>query len=218
MVGVTGSVASGKSILASRLEPLLAAGGARVERVATDGFLLPNDVLDARGLTVRKGFPETYDLAALAAALTAVRRGPVRFPAYSHVTYDLDPAGDRVIDRPDVLLIEGLALGLDRPPLPGVVDCLVYLDAREVDFETWFTTRFMGFWEAADTDPASFYARFRSLDRAGAENLARAVWAGINLPNLRAHIAPVRALADLVVVKGADHAILDIAEEAALGS
>ena len=47
--------------------------------------------------------------------------------------------------------------------------------------------------------------------------LATDVWHGVNLPNLRQHIAPVRALADLVVLKGADHAILDIAEGAGLG-
>ena len=222
VVGVTGSVASGKSTLAGRLETLLAADGARVERVATDGFLLPNAILDARGLTARKGFPETYDLAALAAALAAARRGPARFPAYSHVTYDLDPADDRILERPDILIIEGLALGLDRPPKPGApkagtVDCLVYLDAGEAHLEAWFVARFLTFWQAAEDDPASFYARFRTLDRAGAEAVARAVWAGVNLPNLRQHIAPVRALADLVVLKGADHAILDIAEGAGLG-
>jgi type I pantothenate kinase len=212
VVGVTGSVASGKSTLAVRLETLLAERGAQVERVATDGFLLPNPVLDARGLTNRKGFPETYDLAALAAALAAVRQGPARFPAYSHVTYDLDPAADRTLDKPDILIIEGLALGLDRPPRPGAIDCLVYLDADEAHLEAWFVARFLEFWEAAESDPASFYARFRTFDRPGAEALARAVWAGINLPNLIGHISPVRAHADLVVVKGADHEILEIEE------
>ena len=96
--------------------------------------------------------------------------------AYSHVTYDLDPAGARTLTRPDVLLVEGLALGLDRPPAPGLIDCLIYLDADEADLEAWFVARFMDFWEAAANDPASFYARFRALDRAGAEGVARAVW------------------------------------------
>ncbi|MGH7022542.1 MAG: type I pantothenate kinase [Caulobacteraceae bacterium] len=207
VVGVTGSVASGKSTLAVALAAML---GPRVELVATDGFLLPNAVLDNRGLTMKKGYPESYDLVALAAALTGVRAGPAIYPAYSHVTYDIDPAGARALDRPDTLIIEGLALGLDRPPAPGLIDCLIYLEADEAFLEAWFVTRFMGFWEAAADDPASFYARFRTLDRAGAENLARSVWAAINLPNLREHIAPVRAHADLVVVKGADHAIVDI--------
>jgi type I pantothenate kinase len=109
--------------------------------------------------------------------------------------------------------VEGLALGLDRPSAAGAVsliDCLIYIDAAEADLEAWFVARFMGLWEAAAADPASFYARFRSLDRAGAEALARAVWLGINLPNLRENIAPVRALADVVVVKGPDHALVQV--------
>jgi type I pantothenate kinase len=213
IVGVTGSVASGKSTLASGLAPPLALSGARVELVATDGFLLPNATLAERGLELRKGFPETYDLAALAGVLTGVKSGPVKIPAYSHVTYDVDPAAARILAPPDILLVEGLALGLDRPPPPGagpLVDCLVYIDADEADLEAWFVARFMAFWEAAADDPTSFYVRFRDRDRAGAEALAHMVWTGINLPNLRQHIAPVRPEADLVVVKAADHGVTRI--------
>ena len=213
IVGITGSVASGKSTLALALAPLLAVGAARVELVATDGFLLPNAILADRGLELRKGFPETYDLAALAAALRGVRTGPVTIPGYSHSTYDIDPAAARTLSPPDVLLVEGLAIGLDRPPPPevaSVVDCLVFIDAAEADLESWFVTRFMALWEAAADDPTSFYVRFRDRDRDGAETLAHMVWTGINLPNLREHIAPVRAYADLVVVKAADHAVTRI--------
>jgi type I pantothenate kinase len=213
IVGITGSVASGKSALALALAPLLATGGTRVELITTDGFLLPNAVLAELGLEFRKGFPETYDLAALAATLSGARTGPVTIPGYSHSTYDVDLAAAKTLSPPDVLLVEGLALGLDRPPPPEVaplVDCLVFIDAAETDLEAWFVTRFMALWEAAADDPTSFYARFRNRDRAGAETLAHMVWTGINLPNLREHIAPVRAYADLVVVKAADHAVTRI--------
>ena len=213
IVGITGSVASGKSTLALVLAPLLAVGAGGVELVATDGYLLPNAVLAQRGLEFRKGFPETYDLNALAAALRGVRTGPVTIPGYSHSTYDIDPARVRTLSPPDVLLVEGLALGLDRPPpqgLASLVDCLVYIDAAEADLEAWFVTRFMALWEAAADDPTSFYVRFRDRDRASAETLAHMVWTGINLSNLREHIAPVRAYADLVVVKAADHAVTQI--------
>lgn len=213
IVGVTGSVASGKSTLARGLAPLLAAGGARVELIATDGFLLANAILAERELELRKGFPETYDLTTLATALTGIRTGPVTIPAYSHTTYDIDPAAARTLAPPEILLVEGLALGLDRPPAPGeasLVDCLVFIDAAEADLEAWFVARFMALWEAAADDPTSFYRRFRDRDRSGAEQLARMVWTGINLPNFRQHIAPLRDLADLVVVKAADHRVIEI--------
>lgn len=109
-----------------------------------------------------------------------------------------------------MLLIEGLALGLSRPPSTDGIDCLVYLDAAEADLETWFVDRFVVFWEEAEHDPTSFYQRFRHLDRARVTEVAHQVWAQINLPNLRDHIAPVRTYADLVVVKGPDYAIVEI--------
>ncbi|HEY2482317.1 MAG TPA: hypothetical protein VGI30_09000 [Caulobacteraceae bacterium] len=210
VVGVTGSVASGKSTLARALAPLLAVHGSTVEIIETDGFLLPNAVLAGRGLEFRKGFPETYDLASLASALTGLRSRAVSVPAYSHATYDVDPAAARILTPTDIVLVEGLVLGVDRPVAPGaaaLIDCLLFIDAAEADLEAWFVARFMGFWEAAADDPSSFYVRFRDCDRAGAEALAKLVWTSINLPNLRQHIAPVRAYADLVVVKAADHAV-----------
>ena len=207
IVGVTGAVASGKSTLAAALAPLLGHGD---DPIGTDGFLLPNAVIDARGLTMKKGFPETYDLAALAAALERVRSGVARFPAYSHATYDVDPGTGVTRDRPGILIVEGLALGLERPERPRLIDCLIYIEADETDLEAWFVARFLGLWDAAADDPASFYRRFHDRDRAGAEALARAVWSGINLPNLRQHIAPVRAHADVVAVKAADHSLIEI--------
>lgn len=203
LVGVTGGVAVGKSVFAERLRDQLVAQGARAEVVATDGFLHPNARLETLGLADQKGFPPSYDTAAMIAALAAVRRGPARFPAYSHVTYDIDPALARTIAAPDLLIVEGL--NLRRPGAAEALDLLIYLDAAEADLEAWFTARFLRLWEAAEHDPASFYARFRHLDRPGAAGLAKWVWDEVNLPNLRQNIAPARQEADLVAHKAADH-------------
>jgi type I pantothenate kinase len=137
----------------------------------------------------------------MAAALRGVRTGPAVFPAHSPTLYDIDPALARTLDAPDVLILEGLALPR------GALDALIYLDAAEADLFAWFAARFMGLWEAAQGDPASFYTRFPT--REAAEGVARMVWDQVNLPNLRQHIAPARALADLVIRKRPDH---DIAE------
>ena len=222
IIGVTGSVASGKSTLASALAPVLEAwpGAPKVARFSTDGFLLPNHILAERGLEARKGFPESYDLVALASALSGLRRGPMLIPTYCHITYDVDPARARMVSPPDILIVEGLHLGLDRSaagPRSTLIDTLIYLDAAEEDLESWYVERFLDLWEEAEHDPDSFYRRFRQLDRAGVTDVARAVWAAVNLPNLREYIAPVRALADLVVVKRADHrieAILETSDQA----
>jgi type I pantothenate kinase len=209
VVGVTGSVAAGKSTFAAALRETLAGGPdpGRVELVCTDGFLFDNATLAARGLTLRKGFPESYDAEALARTLAAARAGAAEFPGYSHVTYDVDPGLARRIEAPDVLIVEGL--GLQDPAAAGL-DALIYLDAEEAHLEAWFTDRFMGLWRAAGRDPASFYAAFRRMSPQEARAFAGQVWRGVNLPNLRDHISPARAAADLVVRKGPAHEIAAI--------
>lgn len=204
VVGVTGSVAAGKSTLCAALraalEPAL-----RVEVVSTDGFLFSNAVLSERGVLMRKGYPETYDVEGLAAALEGVRSGPVTVPGYSHVIYDIDPALSRDVAAPDILIVEGLGL----TPRPRGLDLLVYFDADEAHLEEWFAARFMDFWRAAETDPTSFYARFRAMTAPEAEAFARSmVWAQMNLPNLREHIVKARDEADIVVRKQADHSLV----------
>ena len=208
VVGVTGSVASGKSTFAEALRGEVSAWPEKpmVELVCTDGFLLPNARLDAAGLTNRKGFPETYDVEALRGALTAIRSGPAEFPTYSHVTYDVDPALTRRLAPPQVLIVEGLSLQID----PSPVDALIYLHAEEALLETWFADRFMGLWAAAEHDPHSFYARFRTMGETETRAFAGMVWSAINLPNLRDHIALARPLAQLVVTKGEGHAIIGV--------
>jgi type I pantothenate kinase len=207
VIGLTGGVASGKSTLAAALVETFSGRAERptVERVGTDGFLYPNAVLTERGVLDRKGFPETYDRAAMIEALNQARLGPAPFPGYSHLLYDIDPTLTRSLDRPDILIIEGLGLDRDVP-----LDLLVYLDAERADQEAWYVARFLDFWERGRDDSRSFYFRFRDMDRDGVIRLAAMVWSKVNLPNLEAHIEPVRETADIVVRKGADHAIAAI--------
>jgi type I pantothenate kinase len=210
LVGVTGAVAAGKSTFAGQLATALAGRSLSVEIACTDGFLMDNATLDAKGILGRKGFPESYDVAAMRAALAAVRSGPADFPGYSHVIYDIDPALTRRIGPADVLVVEGLSLH-DGAAAVGL-DALIYLDADEAHLEGWFTERLIGLWRAAEHDPTSFYAQFRHFTEPEARAFAVRVWQAINLPNLREHIVKGRDVAEIVVSKGADHAILAVAE------
>ncbi len=95
IIGVAGSVAVGKSTTARVLQALLARwpNVPKVDLVTTDGFLLPNAILEREGLMEKKGFPESYDLPALLRFLADVKAGrrPVRAPIYSHLVYDVVP-------------------------------------------------------------------------------------------------------------------------------
>src|SRR5215469_16521767 len=62
IIAVAGSVAVGKSTTARLLQALISQWPRHphTELVTTDNFLSPNAVLEQRGLTNRKGFPESY--------------------------------------------------------------------------------------------------------------------------------------------------------------
>ncbi len=219
LFGVTGSVAVGKSATARAVEAVLRAGPGRpsVDVLSTDAFLFPNRVLDARGLTERKGFPDTYDWEQLGTALSALRSGApeVSVPVYSHRRYDIVPGGLQRIARPDVLLIEGLIVLQDPPgELPasvaGVADQLdgsLYVDAAEADLARWFRQRVLAMREGTGAGQSDFARWLGSLSLAETLDVADHAWTTINLVNLRRHVAPTRDRASVVLTKGADHRV-----------
>ena len=209
VLGITGAVASGKSTLADAVVDALVHDGTSAEVVTTDGFLLPNALLAERGLTMHKGFPDSYDVAALTAFVDAVHANEpdIRVPVYSHITYDVEPGPGRLLGSCRVAVVEGVnTLGA----LAGRLDLAVYLDVSEADLERWYVARFRALCDEARTDPASFYRSFVSMTADEVDAIALSTWRGINLVNLREHILPTRNLADVVVTKGPDHQVLAV--------
>jgi len=219
VIGVAGSVAVGKSTVARLLRELLGRweGTPRVELVTTDGFLFPNAELERRGLMERKGFPESYDRRALLRFVSKVKSGAreVRAPFYSHLAYDIVPDAEIVVNAPDVLIVEGL--NVLQPAAPGrslavsdLFDFSIYVDARTSDIARWYEERFLRLQRGAFANPQSFFHRFAALSEDEARARARAIWAAINEPNLVQNIVPTRPRADLVLRKGADHAVSSV--------
>jgi type I pantothenate kinase len=220
VVAVAGSVAVGKSTTARLLQTLLAAspGAPRVDLVTTDGFLLPNAVLEARGLLDRKGFPESYDRRRLLRFLADVKSGrpEVDAPVYDHQSYDIVPGARQVVDRPDILVLEGLnVLQAGRRAdgttpevfLSDFFDFSVYVDAAEADIRQWYVDRFLSLRRTAFADTGAYFHRFASLSDDEARATALGIWAAVNGPNLRTNIAPTRSRARLVLQKAADHQV-----------
>jgi type I pantothenate kinase len=205
VIAVTGSVAVGKSAAAAALAQAFATDTSRapVAVVCTDGFLYPNRELMARGLMDRKGFPESFDHDSLARFLIAVRGGAsaMQAPVYSHATYDIVDGETQAVERPSVLILEGLPFPDDH------VDFTVYLDAATSDIEEWYVQRFCRLVTDAGSDDSSFFRIFDGYSPAQADRFARQVWASINLVNLEEHILPARDGSDAILVKGPDHAI-----------
>lgn len=211
LVGVAGAVAAGKTSLALALVDALTVHDVAADLVSTDGFLLPNAVLAERGLQMHKGYPETYDVAALRAFADAVRSDApeIAVPVYSHLTYDVVAGESHVVHPEEVVVVEGVnALGA----LSGLLDLGVYVDAAEADLERWYVARFRELTDEARSDPSSFYRAFVSRSPEEVDEIARHTWRTVNLVNLHDHIAPTRDLADIVVVKGPDHAVVEMRE------
>src|SRR6266481_4559401 len=201
IIGVAGSVAVGKSTTARVLQALLArwTNVPKVDLVTTDGFLYPNAILEREKLMDRKGFPESYDLPALLRFLTDVKAGrrPTRAPIYSHLVYDVMPNHWVEIDRPDILIVEGLnVLQAGRLPKDGEVipfvsdffDFSIYLDADEDVLKAWYVSRFLTLRGTAFSDPKSYFHRYSKFTDTEAVKTATDIWTRINLVNLRDNI------------------------------
>ena len=224
IIGMAGSVAVGKSTTARVLKELLARwpSSPKVDLVTTDGFLYPNEVLRRENLMERKGFPDSYDVGALLRFLSAIKSGQpnVRAPVYSHLTYDVTPGEFVTIDRPDILIFEGLNVLQPRelpkdgkfvPFVSDFFDFSIYIDAEEELIHNWYITRFMRLRETAFRNPQSFFHRYAALSEDAARVIAEGLWANINLKNLRENIQPTRPRADLILRKGDGHLVEEVA-------
>lgn len=224
IIGIAGSVAVGKSTTSRILQELLKRwpSSPKVDLVTTDGFLLSNEVLRERNLMNRKGFPESYDVGALLRFLSAIKAGErhVEAPLYSHLTYDVLPGEHASIDAPDILVFEGINVlqsgelpkeGKAIPVVSDFFDFAIYIDADEKLIEHWYISRFMRLRKTAFTDPRSFFHRYSDLPEDAASSIAQNLWDSINLVNLHENILPTRPRADLILRKGADHLIEQVA-------
>jgi type I pantothenate kinase len=194
----------------------------KVDLVTTDGFLHSNAFLRRENLMERKGFPDSYDVGALLRFLSGIKSGQsnVRAPVYSHLTYDVLPGEFVTIDRPDILIFEGLNVlqtrelprdGKAVPVVSDFFDFSIYIDAEEEQIHEWYIRRFMRLRETAFRNPQSFFHRYSQLSEDAARAIAEGLWSNINLKNLTENILPTRPRADLILRKGPGHRVEEVA-------
>lgn len=220
IIGIAGSVAVGKSTFSRVLRACLArwADHPHVDLVTTDGFLYPNSILEERGLMKRKGFPESYDQRRLIRFLADIKAGEpaVSAPVYSHLHYDIVPDAFQRVERPHILIVEGLNV-LQSPASSGrdgsrvfvsdFFDFSIYIDADEQIIEQWYVQRFQRLRETVFQSESSYFHRYADLSEAEAVETSRRIWEDINLVNLRENIRPTRDRAHLILQKGSEHLI-----------
>ena len=225
IIGVAGSVAVGKSTTARVLQALAGALVEHAEGRSLHHRRLPVSECGARAR-------ESDGAQGLSRELRSCRRccnsspdikagrRPVRAPIYSHLTYDIVPDKWVEVDRPDILIVEGLnvlqtgRLPRDGKAVPFVSDFFdfsVYLDADEAVLQQWYIERFLALRNTAFADPRSYFHRYASLSNEDATATAISIWSRINLANLRENILPTRPRATLILKKGLDHVVQTVA-------
>jgi type I pantothenate kinase len=222
VIGIAGSVAVGKSTFSRVLRAVLARwpDHPNVDLITTDGFLLPNRVLEERAIMNRKGFPESYDQRRLLHFLADVKAGApaVSAPVYSHLHYDIVRDAAIEIRQPDILILEGLNV-LQSPDahrdgsrlfVSDFFDFSIFLDAEAGTIENWYIERFLRLRETVFRNQSSYFHRYASLSEADAIDTAARIWREINLVNLLENIGPTRERAHVILEKGEHHAVQNV--------
>lgn len=217
IIGISGSVAVGKSTTSRLLQLLLTRTfqNSAVELVTTDGFLYPNNILSEKKLLNKKGFPESYDMELLIDFLDTIKNGqPAAVPVYSHEIYDIVPNQSQTIKAPDFLIIEGINVFQNpqnnRLYMTDYFDFSIYIDADSNYIENWYLERFIALLELAKNDNDNYYQRFLKMKEKDALAFARDIWKNINLVNLEKYIEPTRNRAELILHKTENHKIDEI--------
>lgn len=137
----------------------------------------------------------------------------VEAPIYSHLTYDIIPDKFNVINKPDILILEGLNVlqtgnnKTNQTFVSDFVDFSIYVDAEEKLLKEWYIKRFLKFRESAFNDPNSYFKHYANLSKEESITTASKIWDEINGLNLNQNILPTRERANLILKKGHNHQV-----------
>lgn len=218
IIGISGSVAVGKSTTARLLQKLLqnCYPKKNIELMTTDGFLYPNAILKEKGIMERKGFPESYDMKRLLDFMVAIKTSSevVEYPIYSHERYDVIIGETKKMRTPDILIVEGINV-LQLPPnyevyMSDFFDFSIFVDADPNKIRQWFLERYEKHLERSKNDPTSYYYSDAKAPRDKVMEQAKEIWYTVNYINLQKYIFPTRTRANLIIHKTDDHHIDEV--------
>ncbi|GIS39476.1 MAG: hypothetical protein Ct9H90mP11_07960 [Acidimicrobiales bacterium] len=159
LIGITGSVSVGKSTISNIIKKLAInppkTFQLRSSQPITFSFLIRNS--QKNQILHRKGFPESFDHAAIIEFLSEISEGKPNsiIPIYSHETYDID--GTSRYEVTDLIIIEGVNIlqnpleKNDRgPSIREFLDFSIFIDADESEIAQWYEGRFLKYCSLAE--------------------------------------------------------------------
>jgi len=140
LVAIAGAPGSGKSTLAEELAAAMNSSGQSAIVVPMDGFHYDDAVLARRGLSQRKGAPETFDFAGFECLLKRLgsETGEIAVPVFDRSMELARAAAEIVSGDHKIVLVEGNYLLLDEAPWSGLrplFDFTIFLEVPREELE-----------------------------------------------------------------------------------
>jgi len=218
IIGINGSVSSGKSFFAEQLVNMLQRQPEkpRVVLLSTDNFLYKNSVLKKKGIMHEKGFPKSYHWGALFRTLNAIKKNKqIAIPVYSQAISDISTKKMVIPANIDILVVEGINIlrpyckeRLDRFLLSDFLDYSIYLHASERNLKKWFTRRLERKKKRWKREKKK--ATLTRKNKKEFRRFTNHIWKSINKVNLDTYIYPYRCRSDMIINKNGKHKISSI--------
>lgn len=218
LIGLTGSVAVGKSEYCRRLKAYLEglARAVNVEVISTDCFLYSNRELESKGMMDRKGFPESYDADLMCKVIGQIIGGAdgIEIPIYSHEIKDIDPRQRRILQSAAVYIFEGVNIHAKTLHVDGglhsigdLMDLTVSMDAEHESIRRWYTDRAIKNWHIAVRSNSPHWSAYTKMSLPEFRQELDAIWRRVNAPLYDTVIAPNLSRSDIIFMKGESHQI-----------
>ena len=218
IIGINGSVSSGKSFFAKQLVDVLRERPQkpRIALLSTDNFLYKNSILKKKGIMNEKGFPKSYNWKLLSKTLIAIKKNKrVEIPIYSQAISDISTKKTTIPANIDILVVEGINIlrpyckaRLDRFLLSDFLDYAIYINTTERNLKKWFTKRLEDKkkrWKREKRKPLLTRKTKKEF-----RTFTNYIWKSVNKVNLDKYIYPYRCRSDMIINKNSRHSISSI--------
>tara|TARA_R110002074_G_scaffold52891_1_gene133234 strand:- start:264 stop:1112 length:849 start_codon:yes stop_codon:yes gene_type:complete len=221
IIGINGSVASGKSFFSNDLLRSLKCLNPKLKigLLSTDNFIYSNKILKKKKLFHKKGFTESYDWKLLFKILKNIKTNKsVTYPYYSQTISDIHPRRKlRLSSDLDILIIEGI--NLLKPTcnitpsenlcrrflLSDYIDYSVYIEISEKNLKKIFHKRMVAkktLWKKKKIKKTLTRKNKKEFKK-----MSNEIWNIYNSPNLEQNINPFRYRSNLIIHKDNLHKV-----------
>ena len=165
IIAIAGPPGAGKSTLADALCDALLARGETAAVLPMDGFHMDNGILEERGLLLRKGAPETFDVRGFLDIVSAVRKGgqEVLVPVFDRSREIAIASARAIAPETRFILAEGNYLLLNEAPwtaLSDNFDLTIFVGPSVAVLEERLRNR----WQGYGLDAAAVHAKLFEND------------------------------------------------------